>query len=199
MFITMCLPKSGWCPLVLPEQNHLKKSQRHPLWSPFGFPKKANSKKMPNQQKQIWHFLRMFGFPTQKGETTTKRKTTTTKRRNYHYQKIQEKLAKKRKGCQAILQNDSKGSPQIPVPEPKAQLFRVLACLGARGLRELGGVWPKVGQYMSTQGASMEKKKEMPERCVLYGSSWGGGGVAGKITYNVPPRAFKSRTAHCCT
>ena len=27
----------------------------------------------------------------------------------------------------------------------------------------------------------------------------GGGGVAGKITYNVPSRAFKSRTAHCCT
>ena len=24
--------------------------------------------------------------------------------------------------------------------------------LGARGLRQLGGVWPKVGQYMSIQG-----------------------------------------------
>ncbi|CAK9006838.1 unnamed protein product [Durusdinium trenchii] len=30
--------------------------------------------------------------------------------------------------------------------------YRVLAFLGARGLRQLGGVWPKVGQYMSTQG-----------------------------------------------
>lgn len=32
--------------------------------------------------------------------------------------------------------------------------YRVLAFLGARGLRQLGGVWPKVGQYMSTQGHS---------------------------------------------
>ena len=32
--------------------------------------------------------------------------------------------------------------------------YRVLAFLGARGLRQLGGVWPKVGQYMSTQGYS---------------------------------------------
>jgi len=30
--------------------------------------------------------------------------------------------------------------------------YRVLAFLGARGLRQLGGVWPKVGQYLSTQG-----------------------------------------------
>lgn len=30
--------------------------------------------------------------------------------------------------------------------------YRAVACLGARGLRELGGVWPKVGQYLSTQG-----------------------------------------------
>lgn len=29
---------------------------------------------------------------------------------------------------------------------------RLLARLGARALRELGGVWPKVGQYMSSQG-----------------------------------------------
>lgn len=33
---------------------------------------------------------------------------------------------------------------------------RVLAFLGARGLRQLGGVWPKVGQYMSTQGSLTE-------------------------------------------
>eukprot|EP00931_Biecheleriopsis_adriatica_P003534 TRINITY_DN105335_c0_g1_i1.p1 TRINITY_DN105335_c0_g1~~TRINITY_DN105335_c0_g1_i1.p1 ORF type:complete len:1024 (+),score=169.26 TRINITY_DN105335_c0_g1_i1:42-3113(+) len=30
--------------------------------------------------------------------------------------------------------------------------YRLVACLGTHGLRELGGVWPKVGQYISTQG-----------------------------------------------
>ena len=53
--------------------------------------------------------------------------------------------------------------------------------LGARGLRQLGGVWPKVGQYMSIQG-----HLEPNEPSVLRSFWWVGLGWALAIVRALP-------------